>query len=110
MRELDEGKLDDLALHPDINGKRTEPTTLYFHLPTLGCASCVSTVSSLLDSLEIVINHRVQFEDGVVEVEIAPDTDGKANDDLFRHQISTELADAGFPAKRIDEKERKKDR
>lgn len=110
MRELGEGKLDDLALHPDIHGKRIEPTTLRFHLPTLGCASCVSTVSSLLDSLEIVVNHRVQFEDGIVEVEIVPDTEGRANDDLFWHQISTELADAGFPAKRIDAKGRKKDR
>lgn len=108
LRELDEGKLDDLVLHPD--GKRTEPTTLYFHLPTLGCASCVSTVSGLLDRLEIVVNHRVHFEDGVVQVEIAPDTQSNANDDLLWHQISSELADAGFPAKRIDVKERKKDR
>ena len=104
LRELDEGMLDDLALHPD--GRRTEPTTLCFHLPTLGCASCVSTVSSLLDRLEIVVNHRVQFEDGIVEVEIAPDTQGKANNDL----LLSEFADAGFPAKRIDLKERKKDR
>mmetsp|Transcript_8828 Transcript_8828/g.14561 ORF Transcript_8828/g.14561 Transcript_8828/m.14561 type:complete len:277 (-) Transcript_8828:258-1088(-) len=104
---LDDGKLDDLLLHPDNGNRRT----LYFHIPTLGCASCVSTVSSILGGLEIenavVVNHRVLFEDSICEVVVAL-TDDNRNHDLLWHLLSSELAKAGFPANRI--KETKKDR
>lgn len=114
LREALSGKFDDLLLHSDRSGKRIKTTTLYFHLPTLGCASCVSTVSSLLDRLEnenaALVTHRVKFEDGIIEVEVVPDTDGKANEDLLWHQISNELEDAGFPAESVSVKGSKKDR
>lgn len=104
---LDGGKLDDLLLYPNIE-KRTKKTCMfYFHLPTLGCASCVAHVSSLLDSLDSVVNHRVIFEDGIVEVEVV--SSDNANHDLLWHQVSSELSGAGFP-NRVEVKGTKKDR
>ena len=99
---LDDGRLDDLLLHPDNNGNGR--TVLRFHIPTLGCASCVSTVSSLLDGLQIekvqVINHCVIFEESLVEVEVSLSDDNTTNHDVW-DKVSSEFASAGFPAKSV---------
>ena len=105
---LDDGKLDDLLLHPD-NG--IERLLLRFHLPTMGCSSCVSTVSSLLDGLQIekaqVINHRVIFEESMVEVEVSLSDDNTCttNHDLLWDNVSSEFASAGFPAKSVKKRQ-----
>ena len=102
---LDDGRLDDLLLRPD-NGNGW--TVLQFHIPTLGCASCVSTVSSLLDGLQIekvqVINHRVIFEESLVEVEVSLSDDNTTNHDVW-DKVSREFASAGFPAKSVKKRQ-----
>lgn len=105
---LDDGRLDDLLLHPDNGIGRL---LLRFHLPTMGCSSCVSTVSSLLDGLQIekaqVINHRVIFEESMVEVEVSLSDDNACttNHDLLWDNVSSEFARAGFPAKSVKKRQ-----
>jgi hypothetical protein len=93
-------------LHPNNGNGRT---FLRFHIPTLGCASCVSTVSSLLDGLQIekaqVINHRVIFEESLVEVEVSLSDDNTTNHDVLWDKVSSEFASAGFPAKSVKKRQ-----
>jgi copper chaperone CopZ len=100
---------------------------LLFRLDTMGCASCVSTVSILLDGLEGVMSHKVSLEDGLAEVLLAKssstnhvnnNTNSNSNDyvvessdtkhdTLSWKDIAAKLEAAGFPVKYVEEDSKK---
>ena len=99
---------------------------LLFRLDTMGCASCVSTVSILLDGLEGVMSHKVTLEDGLAEVLLAKssstnhvnnnantnsntnsndyvvESSGTKHDTLLWKDIAAKLEAAGFPAECVE--------
>lgn len=100
-----------------ICGKR-----LLFRLDTMGCASCVSTVSTLLDGLEGVMSHKVTLEDGLAEVILAKSSSTNVNsnsndyvmessdtkqDILSWKDIAAKLEAAGFPAEYVEDDSKK---
>lgn len=82
---------------------------LQFRLGTMGCASCVSTVSILLDGLEGVIGHKVLLEDGLAEVilvDLSANIEESSTDtkhDILWKDIAAKLEAAGFPAESVDD-------
>ena len=91
-----------------------ETIHLTFQLSTMGCSSCVSTVSKVLDNIDGVLRHTVSLEDGIAEAEVVlsskyADTNtlhnnsinNKAEDhDLLWKDIANRLEASGFPAER----------
>ena len=84
---------------------------LTFQLSTMGCSSCVSTVSKVLDSIDGVLRHTVYLEDGIAEVILSKQsataihtnarTNAECSDyDLLWKDIAGRLNAAGFPAER----------
>ena len=88
---LTEGDFDDLQLDKSV--------ALNFRLGTMGCASCVSTVSGVFDSMKGVVSYNVSLEDGLAEV-VLEDPNNEDNDSLWRG-IAQKLEAAGFPAETV---------
>ena len=100
--------------------RRQEPQnstlTLQFQLSTMGCISCVETVSRVLDGIKEVQSHRVVLEDGFAEVAMeamegtfAQDSIIKIDEATFesnKHHLSwmyiaEQLDAAGFPVEHV---------
>ena len=88
---LTEGDFDDLQLDKSV--------ALNFRLGTMGCASCVSNVSGVFDSMKGVVSYNVSLEDGLAEV-VLEDPNNEDNDSLWRG-IAQKLEAAGFPAETV---------
>ena len=72
---------------------------LKFRIESMGCASCVSTVSKVLEAYDGVLKHSISFEEGMVYVTYnreSVDTSKRWN------EIQEKLTDAGFPPTRIE--------
>mmetsp|Transcript_5873 Transcript_5873/g.14702 ORF Transcript_5873/g.14702 Transcript_5873/m.14702 type:complete len:296 (-) Transcript_5873:186-1073(-) len=77
---------------------------LQFQLSTMGCSSCVSTVSKVLDSIDGVRRHSVTLESGIAEIVLDEksfgnrrNTPSNQHDQLWK-DIANQLQAAGFPA------------
>ncbi|KAL9186748.1 hypothetical protein ACHAXT_010468 [Thalassiosira profunda] len=76
-------------------------TTMQLQLSTMGCSSCVSTVSRVLDGIDGVARHRVSLEKGIAEIvfeEGMPGGGAGAGASDLKRQIMEQLERAGFPA------------
>lgn len=72
---------------------------LKFRIESMGCASCVSTVSKVLEACDGVLKHSISFEEGLVYVTY----DGQNSDTTKAwSEIQEKLTDAGFPPNRIE--------
>ncbi|GFH55806.1 copper-transporting ATPase-like protein [Chaetoceros tenuissimus] len=72
---------------------------LKFRIESMGCASCVSTVSKVLEACDGILKHSVSFEKGVVYVTYNRE---KADVDKAWTEIQEKLTDAGFPPNKIE--------
>ena len=72
---------------------------LKFRIESMGCASCVSTVSKVLETWDRVLKHSISFEEGMVYV-----TYNRQNADANKawSEIQEKLTDAGFPPNKIE--------
>lgn len=79
---------------------------LRVHLSTMGCSSCVATVSKVLRGIQGVLHHHVSIEDGsadiVFDVALTRSCLGSANSndtmiDLMKKDVAGQLQAAGFP-------------
>ena len=85
----------------DIDRQAATTTALHFRLSTLGCAACVSKVSSVLNAMPAVASHKVSLEDGLATVHLTNDEGahqlGKTRAEQ-QEAVVTRLTAAGFPA------------
>ena len=86
---------------------------LQFALSTLGCSSCVSTVSKVLDGIHGVVQHTVILENGTAEIVLdkyllgmSEDTADVSTNDLWK-AIADQLVEAGFPVDGLVEDSKK---
>ena len=86
---------------------------LQFKLSTLGCSSCVSTVSKVLDGIHGVVQHTVILENGTAEIVLdksllgmSEDTADVSTNDLWK-AIANQLVEAGFPVDGLVEDSKK---
>mmetsp|Transcript_28889 Transcript_28889/g.53346 ORF Transcript_28889/g.53346 Transcript_28889/m.53346 type:complete len:290 (-) Transcript_28889:180-1049(-) len=79
---------------------------LQFRLTTMGCSSCVSTVSKVLDGINGVLQYFVSLEDGSAEIVLDEalvrrrtemSTSKGSMHDLLWNDIADQLKAAGFP-------------
>ena len=92
-QQLQNGTEDD-----DTNNVET---TIHLQLSTMGCSSCVSTVSRVLDGIDGIARHRVSLEKGIAEIvfeEGMPGGAAVAGASALPRQIMEQLEQAGFPA------------
>lgn len=80
---------------------------LQFRIDTMGCISCVTTISNLLDGLEGVMSYKVSLEDGLAEVILAESSTNIEGSSDKHHErlwkdIAAKLELAGFPAESVD--------
>eukprot|EP00957_Ditylum_brightwellii_P075426 5732332-Ditylum_brightwellii.AAC.1 len=70
----------------------------------MGCASCVSTVSGVLEQIPRISKHDVSFETGIAKVWLYKENGREMNDsrEKVMSTIITMLSDAGFPADSVD--------
>ncbi|KAL7545648.1 hypothetical protein ACHAWF_008993 [Thalassiosira exigua] len=80
-----------------------------FHIPTMGCSACVSTVTKVLDGIDGVIQHRVTLEDGLAEILLDGElTCNKGKGTLQEHlqkDIADRLNSSGFPVEWVSKTE-----
>eukprot|EP00547_Thalassionema_nitzschioides_P011021 CAMPEP_0194256476 /NCGR_PEP_ID=MMETSP0158-20130606/36780_1 /TAXON_ID=33649 /ORGANISM="Thalassionema nitzschioides, Strain L26-B" /LENGTH=275 /DNA_ID=CAMNT_0038995169 /DNA_START=1 /DNA_END=825 /DNA_ORIENTATION=- len=75
---------------------------IIFQIDSMGCASCVSTVSAALDSCYGIIRHSISFEDGIVRAMFSRKSFQKENMTMKGEawiEIEQKLGAAGFPPK-----------
>lgn len=87
--------------------------TLQFQLSTMGCSSCVSTVSKVLDSINGVLRHTVNLENGIAKIVLDEAivlrhfklsiTESSVHNVLWKN-VARRLEEAGFPADIPDSK------
>lgn len=79
---------------------------LRLHLSTMGCSSCVATVSKVLSGIQEVLRHQVTLEDGSVDVvldealsrrRVGSGTSKVSMHALLSKDIADRLLAAGFP-------------
>jgi len=79
---------------------------LRLHLSTMGCSSCVATVSKVLCGIQEVVRHQVTLEDGSVDVvldeallrrRVGSGTSKVSMNALSSKDIADRLLAAGFP-------------
>eukprot|EP00571_Detonula_confervacea_P007741 CAMPEP_0172326768 /NCGR_PEP_ID=MMETSP1058-20130122/57525_1 /TAXON_ID=83371 /ORGANISM="Detonula confervacea, Strain CCMP 353" /LENGTH=233 /DNA_ID=CAMNT_0013043633 /DNA_START=354 /DNA_END=1055 /DNA_ORIENTATION=- len=94
----------------------TTTTTLQFQLSTMGCSSCVSTVSKVLDGIDGAIRHTVTLEDGIAGIVLDNESSVHRHEkighpagvvsmhDTLWNDIADQLHAAGFPVDICDSK------
>jgi copper chaperone CopZ len=91
--------------HPrDLDGDGT--IHLRLQLSTMGCSSCVATVSQVLGDIEGVLRQTVSLEDGSADIffdeavtrrRIGSGAGKGSMNDLLRKDVADQLQAAGFP-------------